>query len=567
MAKPTETEVSRVNQAIKYARSLKKPNLSAISKEYGVDYKLLWRRVKQNMKPKTDVKPSNYALNVQQEKALGYWIQAMDAAFIPPTPNIIEQWANATLARSKTPDRTVGKDWVYRYIKRFPDTEMKLRRQKIVDSKRLGAADVSMLYHWYDLLAKALDGVHPRLIYNFDETGFHIGQGRTQRVFSSRMNKSQQLASNEHGERVTVAECIAADGWRMHPLIIFKGQHHMESWYDHILPDEWMTATAEKGYIVDELAVLWIQEFDRETRNRVNKNEQRILLVDGCGSHLTFEFLNIAEKANIKIFGFPPNRTNYLQPLDGKPFQAYKAYFRSQNNLISQWGGGQLATKSSFLHDLLTFRDKALTSRICRNAFKDRGIYPPDAEIVCKPLDNSLPEPLDLEIDLRNEKTLSPGPDLLSSSLENTPSKTFKDVEKRQRHLSGLLDRSNITPKEKKTLSQVLEEQEFYFNALANTSATIAEMARFKAPREKKITKRHILGLRDDGMIRVKDAKRSIAARHTKEAEKEEKRLAREWKKNHPNSTTPFRSEAEKDAEAEPLYNETGEVIGFFDKF
>ncbi|KAJ5267318.1 transcriptional regulator family: Centromere protein B DNA-binding region [Penicillium angulare] len=331
MPDSTETEVSRVNEVVQFARSKKTPNLRATSRKFGVNYNLLWRRVKRNIRPKTEVKPSNYTLNVYQEKALGYWIKTLDASFLPPTPAIIEHWANATLARSKTPDRTVGKDW-------------------------------------------ALEGVNPRNIYNFDETGFQIGQGRTRRVFSSQSGKASDLPGVEYGERVTVAECIAADGWRMQPLVIFKGQHHMESWYNHPIPDEWITATAEKGYIIDKLAVRWMEEFDRETRDRVKNGEQRILLVDGCGSHLTFEFLDTATKAGIKIFGFPPNRTNYLQPLDGKPFQAYKAYFKTQNNLISQWGGGLLASKSSFLNDLYQFRDSPYTPNVSKCLFRARNL-------------------------------------------------------------------------------------------------------------------------------------------------------------------------------------------------
>ncbi|KAJ5261209.1 hypothetical protein N7478_008091 [Penicillium angulare] len=269
MADFYENEVFRMEEAVGYASTLKKPNLTQIAEEYAISYYTLYRRVRQKSTPRIQRKPQNKALNDVQEKALSFWIRSLDEAFIPPTPNIIEQWANLTLARSGTSDRTVGKNWVYRFIQRFPDVDFEMRRQKI-----------------------------PR------------------------------LAGEEHGERVTVAECIAADGWRMEPLVIFKGRHQMEAWYDTKLPEEWMTATIEKGYMVDELAVLWIKEFDRQTQYCVKQGEQRILLVDGCGSYLTFEFLNSAEKAGIKIFGFPLNKINYIQPLDGKPFLAYKAYFR-----------------------------------------------------------------------------------------------------------------------------------------------------------------------------------------------------------------------------------------------
>ncbi|KAJ5267247.1 hypothetical protein N7478_010055 [Penicillium angulare] len=75
------------------------------------------------------------------------------------------------------------------------------------------------------------------------------------------------------------------------------------------------------------------------------------------------------------------------------------------------------------------------------------------------------------------------------------------------------------------------------------------------------------LGFSDDGIIRVKDAKRSIAARKAKEAEREEKRATREWKRKYGPPTTPRIDEAQMQAEAMPLYNEGGEVIVFIDKF
>ena len=154
MPKSTETEVSRINEACEFARRQKKPNFAEIARKFGVPYKLLWSRVKKNQRPRTEREPVNKALNKYQEKGLIHWIKTLDDNFIPPSASLIEQWANESLSRSKIPERTVGKDWVYRFMKRFPDPEMKLRRQKIVDSKRTSEEDVGILRHWYDLLAR-----------------------------------------------------------------------------------------------------------------------------------------------------------------------------------------------------------------------------------------------------------------------------------------------------------------------------------------------------------------------------------------------------------------------------
>ncbi|KAJ5267694.1 transcriptional regulator family: Centromere protein B DNA-binding region [Penicillium angulare] len=561
-----------MEEAIGYISTLEKPNLSRIAEEYGISPKVLWTRVRKNSTPRNQRKPTNKALNDTQEAALMYWIKSLDDAFIPPTPNIIEQWANMSLARSATPDRTVGKNWVYRFMKRFSkddnDSEdsFGLRRQKVTDSKRISDKDVAILRHWYDLLANIMNGVPERLVYNFDETGFQLGQGQTQKVFTRYQSKIPRLAGEEHGERVTVAECIAADGWRMEPLIIFKGRHQMESWYNTNLPQNWMTATTEKGYMIDELAVSWLKRFDQETQHRVRRGEYRILLLDGCGSHLTVEFLMYAEQKRIKIFCFPANKTNYIQPLDGKPFLAYKAYFRQQNNLISQWGGGITANKNSFLEDLMGFRDKALTQRVCRNSFRERGIYPVNAEIVCKPLEDALPPIPDISIDLRN--TPSPPPEnLLSSSLENTPSKTIEDVQKRRQKLAPLMELDGVTPKLKRRFEQVLTEMNFHVEAIQNASTTIAKMAQIQAPRAKKTTKRQLLNLKNDGILRVKDANRSIAERREKEDAAEERRVAREIKKRDAKTPSQGPVRGQNSMVSTEILGANGDVIGYHDTF
>lgn len=92
-------------------------------------------------------------------------------------------------------------------------------------------------------------------------------------------------------------------------------------------------------------------------------------------------------------------------------------------------------------------------------------------------------------------------------------------------------------------------------------------MAAIRAPREKKTTRRRIMGLSEDSVIRVKDAKRSIADRKAKEDKKDERRAVKELEKKYGVPTTLRITGAQREAEAEPLYSESGEVIGFYDKF
>jgi hypothetical protein len=96
---------------------------------------------------------------------------------------MIERTANQILQRNmeNEPPHTVGNAWVYRFIKRLPD-EFKLVKQKPKNKTCLNAEDLGQIQHWYDILEGFIAQIPPRNIYNFDETGFQIGQGKSQKV-------------------------------------------------------------------------------------------------------------------------------------------------------------------------------------------------------------------------------------------------------------------------------------------------------------------------------------------------------------------------------------------------
>ena len=100
--------------------SQKKPNFTKIAREFGVDRKTLTRRVEMAKSPATPTKSLKNILEPHQEKALINWIVQMHNWNLPPTLAIVGAWANRVLARSRPPDRQVGKNWPYAFIKRLP---------------------------------------------------------------------------------------------------------------------------------------------------------------------------------------------------------------------------------------------------------------------------------------------------------------------------------------------------------------------------------------------------------------------------------------------------------------
>ena len=79
-------------------------------------------------------------------------------------------------------------------------------------------------------------------------------------------------------------------------------------------------AVSESGYTNDVLSFEQLKHFDTQTRPL--NNEQRMLIMDGYGSHLTIEFVDYYYEPDIRIsvFLLPAHSTHLLQPLDIRVF-------------------------------------------------------------------------------------------------------------------------------------------------------------------------------------------------------------------------------------------------------
>jgi hypothetical protein len=555
MPKSVKSAESRMSEACEAAKREENPNISKIAREYGVSQRTLYNRVKMGAKARSSVKPVNKALSSAQEEALTLWITYMVDLNMPPPPRLIEAWANRSLSRAGKPDQKVSKMWAYRFIKRLPKhLNLGPVKQRTKESKRIKAEDAGLLAHWYDLFANLLKGVPPRLVYNFDECGFRPGEGKSRNVINRKGRSCADVAETERGENITALECIAADGWYMDPLFIFKsGGVFMECWFDgsEDLPPNTMIGTSPNGWISDELANDWLDHFIEATRDRTKRGEKRVLIFDGHGAHLTF--------------GFLPHSTHLCQPLDGKPFLSYKQHFRALNNEKSYWAGEPMG-KAEFLCVIGDVRTNTFNKRIIRDSFKDRGIYPVDGSKIISKLSNGLADIPDLIApDLRSygSRTPSPLPNLSSSSVENTPPKSIEALQKNQTKLSKHADL--LTPKLQRNLERIFQHNRITVDHLAMANDTIKQIRAAQEPLQRPKNKRQVKPLSQTGILKPCDANRSIATRKAKEAAVEERRFARDYKKLYGRKPPPLvLRESEASVEAARIAEENGEDF-FFD--
>ncbi|EED17036.1 hypothetical protein TSTA_020940 [Talaromyces stipitatus ATCC 10500] len=216
--------------------------------------------------------------------------------------------------------RVVGPNWANRFFEHL-GTEYARIVQKPMDPRRFNAQDLGVLQTWFDRLKIEIDTykITPSNIFNFDETGFRLGHGEKEAIITA--YECNEIDSAGNRESITIIECINVLGKIIPPFIILAGKAHLEEWYRD-LEDDYVLA-GDKGY--------------------------RLLLMDNCGAHLTWQFLDYCQRHQIICYSFPPHTTHMLQPLDSVPFQQYKHFHGKAVNRQAQLGANLTIKMISYI--------------------------------------------------------------------------------------------------------------------------------------------------------------------------------------------------------------------------
>jgi hypothetical protein len=104
-------------------------------------------------------------------------------------------------------------------------------------------------------------GVYNKDIWNFDETGFQIGVGKSQWIVTTLTSKRSYLAFDNSRDLVTSVEAISAGGAVIEEMLILLGKTHLERFYTD-LGDNVLVDLSDTGYTNDELSYQYIIHFD-----------------------------------------------------------------------------------------------------------------------------------------------------------------------------------------------------------------------------------------------------------------------------------------------------------------
>jgi hypothetical protein len=307
--------------------------------------------------------------------------------------------AVADMANSLRKERglaPVGINWASTFVSR--QEELKTVFNRKYDYRRALCEDPKAIQEWFTLVAniKAKYGILDDDTYNFDETGFMMGQISTGVIVTDagKPGRAKQIQPGNR-EWVTAIQGINATGWAVPAYIIFKARHHQSNWYkDDNLPQDWVIAISENGWTTNELGFDWLKHFDRHTKTRT-VGTYRLLVIDGHESHDSAEFQQYCKDHKIVLLCMPAHSSHLLQPLDVGCFGPLKkAYGHEVNGLMRN--RITHVTKQEFLPCFKAAYKKTITASNIQGGFRGAGLVPFDPKRVISTLDVKLrtPSPL-----------------------------------------------------------------------------------------------------------------------------------------------------------------------------
>jgi DDE superfamily endonuclease/Psq-like protein/Tc5 transposase-like DNA-binding protein len=380
----------RLNLAIHSLQNRQLKSQRSAAKVYKVPRTTLQRRLR-GTQPKLGSRHKNRILLVAEEAELIQWIGSMEQRGFPPFLIDVKRMAQVLRARrgSSAPARAIGKNWIYRFLKKHPALKARLQRSR--DAQRAKNEDPRVIRPWFQRIKETREkyGIPDEDVYNFDETGFAMGliggSGSSKVVgLSDSVGRATVI---QPGDRTwtTVIEGINATGWAIPPFVILEGKVHLQYWYqEQGLPTDWTIAVSPNGWTNDELGVHFIKHFDKWTKPQT-KGTYRLLLLDGHGSHATPEFDTYCQENHIITECLPPHILHILQPLDVGCFSPLKAAYRRLVQDLARQAVFHV-DKADFLRMYRQARSTVHSEQNIKSGFRATGLVPWDPNYVLSQL-------------------------------------------------------------------------------------------------------------------------------------------------------------------------------------
>jgi hypothetical protein len=270
---------------------------SKIAEKHGVVRSTLTRTWRGETRSRKEQAIGQQKLTPEQEEELVKYIEELTGRHIPPTRDMIANFASAIA------QEPVSESWVTRFINKY-SIHLISQYSTGMDADRHNADSYAKYELYFNLLQRKIaqykvDAEHT---YNMDEKGFMIGvTSRTKHVFSRRMwDKKEVIAPPQDGipAWVTLIACVCGDGSALPPGLLYESANStiQSRWVEEIKPGihSVLVSSSPTGWTNNELGLAWLKQvFDRFSKQKARR-KYRLLILDGHGSHVTTDFIAAA---------------------------------------------------------------------------------------------------------------------------------------------------------------------------------------------------------------------------------------------------------------------------------
>ena len=343
------------------------------------------RRRRDGKPSRRDCEPNSKSLTKLEEEVIVQRILDENLRGVPPSKLHVRDIADRLLRDRGV--KSVGKNWVDRFIQRTP--ELRTRWSRPYDRQRALCEDPAIIEPWFMLVQnmKAKYGIIDDDMYNFDESGFLMGKISSQLVVTG-IDKPGKAKKLQPGDRewTTLIQGVSAIGRVIPPFLIFAGKVLISNWFTEDLPRNWVIQVSPTGWTNNDLALAWLEHFDMHARP---VGAYRLLIIDDHESHCSIDFQDRCKEKKIIALCMPPHSSHLLQPLDVACFSPLK---RAYGDEISALARDRIhhINKQTFLPAFKVAFKKAFTRENACAGFRGAGLCPHDPQAVLSKLDVQL---------------------------------------------------------------------------------------------------------------------------------------------------------------------------------
>ena len=208
--------------------------------------------------------------------------------------------------------------------------------------------------------------------------------GRSVAVVVSRKMKHTYSESKGTWDHITVNACVSGSGYIMPPHIIFS-QSYPSGSFTRDGPNGALYSISDNGYMDSEHFYSLISKLFIPHTNQITG--PKLLILDGHGSHLNIDIINLCRENNIHLYRLPPHTTYIFQSLDVVIFRPVKSHFNkiTQHLKLATLGSSNPINccKTNFTR---IFKEpwESITVALIKKGFQKRGILPLDRDTIEK---------------------------------------------------------------------------------------------------------------------------------------------------------------------------------------